>query len=188
MNNFNLPYSRTNGLTKTPLSAAKRRFLPSHQLMKRPTGSKAFSKLFLCFIGFSMVACDSADQAAVGSTDQKTAESTEASGSAAQPRPAWLPEAIVLPADFKPHADRSIGKYTKILQGVTDADPDDLISEYREALDAAGYQVDDRADLVEQGVIRYQGKGLQEASIRFTPKTIDVKARLLQFDARVENR
>lgn len=138
--------------------------------------------MFFCF---SLFACDSVEQAADETTSQDAPAPEAATEPAAQSPPPWLPDAITLPADFRQLADRSIGRYTRLLQGVTAADQSALLAEYREALDAAGYQVDDRADLVEQGLVHYQGNGLQEASIRFV-QAVDRPDGLIQFDARLD--
>lgn len=144
--------------------------------------------MLLIVLGVNLLACERAEQVADETTALSTPDEPEAVTEAAiQSRPQWLPDAIALPADFRQLADRSIGSYTRLLQGVTDADQDALLSEYREALRAAGYQVDDRSDLVEQSLVRYQGNGLQEASIRFV-RAVDRGQGVLQFDARLDNR
>lgn len=139
--------------------------------------------ILLIFFCFTLLACDHA-------TDETTARNSpapeNATESAAQSRPQWLPDAIVLPADFSQLADRSIGRYTRLLHGVTAADQGALLAEYRDTLVAAGYQVDGRAELVDQGIVRYQGHGLQEASIRFV-HAVDRPDGLIQFDARLDN-
>lgn len=141
--------------------------------------------ILLILLGASVLACDSSERDADGTTAPSNSVPDATSGTASQPRPEWLPDAIALPADFSQLADRSIGSYTRILQGQTAADQNPLLAELREALSAAGYQVDDRADLVEQGLVRYQGNGLQEASIRFVD-AVDRPDGLIQFDARLD--
>lgn len=141
--------------------------------------------ILLALLGVGVLACDSAEQNANDPQNAQAAQ-TEPPHSAAT-RPDWLPGAIALPGDFNTLADRSIGSYTRLLQGQTAADRKALLAEYREALSAAGYQVDTRADSVEQGIVRYKGKGLQEASIRFV-QAVDRDPAVIQFDARIESR
>lgn len=140
--------------------------------------------ILLTLFGVCVLACDNPDQ---GTDDPQPPAGQESEpAQAAGARPDWLPDAIALPGDFNILADRSVGSYTRLLQGQTAAGRSALLAEYREALSAAGYQVDTRAELVEQGIVRYQGNGLQEASIRFV-RAVDGDIGVIQFDARLQN-
>ncbi len=99
---------------------------------------------------FMLSACGQSDDAGVSAA----ADTTEITATSASLSRDWMPAAIVLPQPNTVVADRKLGLRTHLLQVVVQNDPTPKFSEWKSALLAAGYKVNDNAA---NGSLLFQG-------------------------------
>jgi hypothetical protein len=104
------------------------------------------------------------------------------------PKPAsqdWIPAAIELPADLEVTVDRAIGSSTRIFRFTTHEDGASLIARWSEALDAAGFQVEEPNPELDVEQIEFSGPGIGNAKISIQPSATDGLTTVL-FDASLD--
>jgi len=132
-----------------------------------------FKGTFAALLGAGLLAaCGGTDEAE--SVDAGSADSTEMSmgeamlqGSETSTLPDWTPEDIYLPADFTVTGSQAIGTRTYIVMGTSAMPLDELLSTYRNELEAAGYDLTPLERMPpDEPAIYFDGNGLETAQVR----------------------
>ncbi|MEM8696350.1 MAG: hypothetical protein AAGE05_10055 [Pseudomonadota bacterium] len=112
-------------------------------------------------LAIGLVACGDGETGGAASAD---AEAGGANGVMAMPD--WFPADFPLPDDFEPESDRQFGASTFMLRGTTAAPLEGLYETLANDLGAAGFQILDRPELVEQDLVYFNGNGWEDSTIR----------------------
>ncbi|MCA8879478.1 MAG: hypothetical protein KDA73_05830 [Rhodobacteraceae bacterium] len=104
------------------------------------------------------------------------------------PKPAsqdWIPAAIELPADLDVTVDRAIGSSTRIFRFTTHEDGASLIARWTDALETAGFQIEEPNPDLDVEQIEFSGPGIGNAKISIQPSAKDGMTAVL-FDASLD--
>ncbi|GEM_PF-1939898 len=132
-----------------------------------------FKGTFTALLGAGLLtACGGGDDA--GSADTSSTDSSEIAmgeammeGSETYSLPDWTPEELYLPDDFTVTGSQAIGTRTYIMMGTSAMPQDELLSTYRNELEAAGYDVTPLERMPpDEPAIYFDGNGLETAQVR----------------------
>lgn len=123
-----------------------------------------------------LVACGKRETTTENAPDGDEAEITAAITSSNRD---WMPAEIILPQPHTVIQDTKIGTRSHLLQVVVENDPKGKFPQWKAALEAAGYKIDER--MLSDGRLLFQGAGIEGGQIAVL-QTEDQKGYVIQID------
>lgn len=97
----------------------------------------------------------------------------------------WVPAELEMPADIEVLSDHEIGSSLRMFSFSTESDVDELLTDWEEALSAAGYAIiQGEGDILER-VIEFSGQGINNAKIAVAPASAD-DHNIIEIDATLQ--
>lgn len=97
----------------------------------------------------------------------------------------WVPAELEMPADIEVLSDYEIGSSLRMFSLSTESDVDELLTDWEEALSAAGYAIiQGEGDILER-VIEFSGQGINNAKIAVAPASAD-DHNIIEIDATLQ--